>query len=154
MMKTNLYAYDDILFKDIHNGKDPDYIYANPTIYDIENNYMVVINEENSQLELIDSSSGLLKSIYVCNDMELISHIENILEFYIKNKELKEELEYKNRIIDDLNNQIKHRDKKYHKMQKKIKNNKARFEKVKFIDEKIAALSVVIEEYESGAYDA
>lgn len=87
MMKTNLYAYDDILFKDIHNGKDPDYIYANPTIYDIENNYMVVINEENSQLELIDSSSGLLKSIHVCNDMELISHIENILEFYIKNKE-------------------------------------------------------------------
>lgn len=87
MQQTNLYAYDDILFTDINGGKDPDYIYANPTIYDMENNYMVVINEENSQLELIDKSSGLLKSIYVCNDTELISHIENILEFYIKNKE-------------------------------------------------------------------
>lgn len=87
MAITNLYAYDDILLKDINGDKEPDYIYANPTIYDMENNYMVVINEENSQLELIDKSSGLFKSIYVCNDMELISHIENILEFYIKNKE-------------------------------------------------------------------
>ena len=87
MKKTNLYAYDDILFTDIHGDKDPDYIYANPTIYDIESNYKVVVNEEGSQLELIDSSNGLLKSIYVSTDMELIRHIENILEIYIKNKE-------------------------------------------------------------------
>ena len=45
-----------------------------------ENNYMVVVNEEGSQLELIDNSSGLMKSIHVSHDMELIRHIENILE--------------------------------------------------------------------------
>ena len=99
MTNTNLYAYDDILFTDIKGGNEPHYIYANPTIYDMGNNYMVVINEENSQLELIDKSSGLFKSIYVCNDTELISHIENILEFYIKNKEQKDKAEAFYRIV-------------------------------------------------------
>ena len=47
---------------------------------------MVVVNEEGSQLELIDNSSGLLKSIHVTTDMELIRHIENILENFINNK--------------------------------------------------------------------
>lgn len=84
-MALNLYAYGDVLFKDIHANNEPDYIYVNPSIYDIGNNYMVVVNEDGSQLELIDSSSGLLKSIHVSNDTELIRHIENILEFYIKN---------------------------------------------------------------------
>ena len=46
----NLYVYDNVLFEDIHTNNDPDYIYVNPSIYDIENNYMVVINEEGSQL--------------------------------------------------------------------------------------------------------
>ena len=87
MQQTNLYAYDDILLQDIHNNREPDYIYANPSIYDIESNYKVVVNEEESQLELIDSSNELWKSIYVSTDMELIRHIGNILEIYIKNKE-------------------------------------------------------------------
>ena|SRR5699024_9248257 len=100
MEKTNLYAYDDILFTDIHGDKDPDYIYANPTIYDIESNYKVVVNEEGSQLELIDSSNGLLKSIYVSTDMELIRHIENILEIYIKNKEHEAKAKAFDRIVE------------------------------------------------------
>lgn len=79
-MSINLYAYGDVLFEDIHNNSDPDYVYANPSIYDIESNYKVIVNEEGSQLELIDSSSGLMRSIRVTTDMELIRHIENILE--------------------------------------------------------------------------
>lgn len=86
MVRTNLYAYGDVLFKDIRGDDEPDYIYANPSIYVINKNYSVVVNEEGSQLELIDSSSGLLKSIHISHDMELIRHIENILEFYVKNK--------------------------------------------------------------------
>ena len=85
-MSINLYAYGDVLFEDTHNDSEPDYVYANPSIYDIKNNYIVVVNEEGSQLELIDSSSGLLKSIHISHDMELIRHIENILENCIKNK--------------------------------------------------------------------
>ena len=85
-MSVNLYAYGDVLFEDAHNNSDPDYVYANPSIYDVGNNYKVAVNEEGSQLELIDSSSGLMKSIHVTNDMELIRHIENILENCIKNK--------------------------------------------------------------------
>ena len=85
-MSINLYAYGDVLFEDIHNDSEPDYVYANPSIYDIGNNYKVAVNEEGSQLELIDSSSGLMKSIHVSNDMELIRHIENIIENCIKNK--------------------------------------------------------------------
>lgn len=80
----NLYVYDNVLFKDIHSNNDPDYTYVNPSIYDIGKNYIVVVNEEGSQLELIDISSGLMKSIHVSNDMELIRHIENILENFIK----------------------------------------------------------------------
>ena len=72
--------YDNFLFEDIHGNNDPDYIYLNPSIYELENNYMVVVNEEGSQLELIDRSSSLMKSIHVFNDMELIRHFENILE--------------------------------------------------------------------------
>ena len=83
-MSINLYAYGDVLFEDTHNDSEPDYVYANPSIYDIESNYKVIVNEEGSQLELIDSSSGLLKSIHVSNDTELIRHIENILENCIK----------------------------------------------------------------------
>lgn len=85
-MSINLYAYGDVLFEDIYNNSEPDYVYANPSIYDIENNYKVIVNEEGSQLELIDSSSGLLKSIHVTTDMELIRHLENIIENCIKNK--------------------------------------------------------------------
>ena len=85
-MSNNLYAYGDVLFEDTYNNSDPDYVYANPSIYDIESNYKVIVNEEGSQLELIDSSSGLLKSIHVTTDMELIRHLENILENCIKNK--------------------------------------------------------------------
>ena len=85
-MSNNLYAYGDVLFERIFNNNEPDYIYANPSIYDIGNNYVVVVNEEGSQLELIDSSSGLMKSIHMSNDMELIRHIENIIENCIKNE--------------------------------------------------------------------
>lgn len=84
MVRNNLYVYGDVLFKDVQGGDEPDYIYANPSIYIINKNYSVVVNEEGSQLELIDSSSGLLKSIHISHDMELIRHIENILEFYVK----------------------------------------------------------------------
>ena len=83
-MAMNLYAYGDVLFEDIRGNNEPDYIYANPSIYDIGNNYKVVVNEEGSQLELLDSSSGLFHSIHVSNDTELIRHIENILENCIK----------------------------------------------------------------------
>ena len=79
-MSINLYAYGDVLFEDIHSDSDPDYVYVNPSIYDIESNYKVIVNEEGSQLELIDNSSGLMISIRVTTDMELIRHIENILE--------------------------------------------------------------------------
>ena len=82
MIILNLYVYDNVLFKDINSNNDPDYIYVNPSIYEIENNYMVIVNEEGSQLELIDRSSSLMKSIYITHDMELIRHIENILEVY------------------------------------------------------------------------
>lgn len=85
-MSINLYAYGDVLFEDTHNDSEPDYVYANPSIYDIESNYKVIVNEEGSQLELIDNSSGLMRSIHVTTDMELIRHIENILENCIKNK--------------------------------------------------------------------
>ena len=84
-MSNNLYVYGDVLFKKSHNTNH-DYVYVNPSVYDIENNYMVVVNEEGSQLELIDNSSGLLKSIHVTTDMELIRHIEKILENFINNK--------------------------------------------------------------------
>lgn len=84
MIYLNLYVYDNVLFEDIHGNNDPDYIYSNPSIYEIESNYIVVVNEEGSQLELIDISSGLMKSIHVSHDMELIRHIENILENFIK----------------------------------------------------------------------
>ena len=83
-MAMNLYAYGDVLFEDMHGNNEPDYIYANPSIYDIGNNYMVVVNEEGSQMELLDSSSGLFQSIHVSTDTELIRHIENILENCIK----------------------------------------------------------------------
>ena len=83
-MAMNLYAYGDVLFEDMHGNNEPDYIYANPSIYDIGNNYMVVVNEEGSQMELLDSSSGLFQSIHVSTDAELIRHIENILENCIK----------------------------------------------------------------------
>ena len=83
-MAMNLYAYGDVLFEDMHGNNEPDYIYANPSIYDIGNNYMVVVNEEGSQMELLDSSSGLFQSIHVSTDTELIRHIENILENFIK----------------------------------------------------------------------
>ena len=86
MSENNLYVYGDVLFKHMFKNNEPDYIYLNPSIYDIENNYMVVVNEDGSQLELIDNSSGLLKSIHVTTDMELIRHIENILENFINNK--------------------------------------------------------------------
>ena len=84
MIYLNLYVYDNVLFKDIHTNNDPDYVYVNPSIYDIGNNYIVVVNEEGSQLELIDRSSSLMKSIHLSHDMELIRHIENILENCIK----------------------------------------------------------------------
>lgn len=83
-MSGNLYAYGDVLFEDSYNNSEPDYIYANPSIYNIESNYKVIVNEEGSQLELIDNSSGLMRSIHVTTDMELIRHIENILENCIK----------------------------------------------------------------------
>ena len=83
-MAMNLYAYGDVLFEDMHGNNEPDYIYSNPSIYDIGNNYMVVVNEEGSQMELLDSSSGLFQSIHVSTDTELIRHIENILENCIK----------------------------------------------------------------------
>ena len=82
MIVLNLYVYENVLFEHIHGNNDPDYIYVNPSIYDIGNNYIVVVNEEGSQLELIDRSSSLMKSIHVSHDMELIRHIENILEVY------------------------------------------------------------------------
>ena len=31
----NLYVYDNVLFEDLHVNNDPDYIYVNPSIYDI-----------------------------------------------------------------------------------------------------------------------
>ena len=83
-MSINLYAYGDVLFEDIHNDSEPDYVYANPSIYDIESNYKVIVNEEGSQLELIDNSNGLMSSIHVTTNMELIRHIENIIENFIE----------------------------------------------------------------------
>ena len=84
MSENNLYVYGDVLFKHMFKNNEPDYVYVNPSIYDIGNNYIVVVNEEGSQLELIDRSSSLMKSIHLSHDMELIRHIENILENCIK----------------------------------------------------------------------
>lgn len=151
-MTTNLYAYDDILLQDIHNDREPDYIYANPSIYDIESNYKVVVNEEGSQLELLDNSNGYLRSIYVSTDMELIRHIENILEFHIKNKELKEELKYLKKVNNDL---VWQRDTdEEHEAKAKA------FDRIVEQRKKTGVITLghyawnIIKEYESGVYDA
>lgn len=77
---NNLYVYGDILFKTEINDAEPDYVYINPTVYELKNDYIVVVNEDGSQLELLDKSTGLLVSKGITHDTELISHIENILE--------------------------------------------------------------------------
>lgn len=80
MLNNNLYVYEDVLFKTQFNNIEPDYVYVNPTIYELKSDYLVVINEDGSQLEIIDKSSGLWVSKGIAHDTELIRHIENILE--------------------------------------------------------------------------
>ena len=80
MSDNNLYVYGDVLLKEERNNTKPDYVYVNPMVYELKSDYLVVVNEEGSQLELLDKSSGLWVSKGITHDMELIVHIENILE--------------------------------------------------------------------------
>ena len=80
MSDNNLYVYGDVLLRAERNNTEPDYVYINPVIYELKSDYSVVINEDGSQLELIDKSSGLWVSKGITHSMELIHHIENILE--------------------------------------------------------------------------
>ena len=80
---NNLYAYGDVFLKEASNDIEPDYVYINPTVYELKNDYLVVVNEDGSQLELLDTSSGIWLSKGITHDTELIRHIENILEVMI-----------------------------------------------------------------------
>ena len=73
-MDNNLYVYGDVLFKAEINNTEPDYVYVNPMVYELKSDYLVVVNEEGSQLELLDKSSGLWVSKGITHDMELIPH--------------------------------------------------------------------------------
>ena len=86
-MDNNLYVYGDVLCKAEINNTEPDYVYVNPIIYELKSNYLVIINEDGSQLELIDISSGQWVSKGITHDMDLIPHIENILENCINSNE-------------------------------------------------------------------
>ena len=86
-MDNNLYVYGDVLFTSEFDIIEPEYVYINPTVYELKSDYLVVVNEDGSQLELIDKSSGLWVSKGITHDMELIPHIENILENCINSNE-------------------------------------------------------------------
>lgn len=81
---VNLYVYEDELFTTYTPFKklnvEPEYTYINPDVYELGASYYIVISEDLSQMELIDSSSSLFKSINVCTDYNTIRAVSNILE--------------------------------------------------------------------------
>lgn len=81
---TNIYAYEDELFTTKEPFErlniEPEYTYINPAFYELGNYYYIIISEDLSQMELIDASSSLLKSINVCTDQKTIEAVFNILE--------------------------------------------------------------------------
>lgn len=83
---TDLYVYENTIFNSSRyfsaSEVEPDYVYHDPEVINVGNDYKVIINNDETQIELVDSSSGLWQSVGIVNDSEIIRHLINILDFH------------------------------------------------------------------------
>lgn len=86
-LNDNLYVYEDVIFTEKQlkafeeksgTTVEPEYTYFTPDVYELWDNYSLIVNFEETMCEWVENVDGITKSIGVIRNSELIRAMINL----------------------------------------------------------------------------